>query len=147
LTAVTPLSQAEFTRDLGASFRSIQGTLVHIMWGEWRWLQFWKAGSFTPEIDPASFPDVAALQARWTPLEEEQQEFADGLTDPALAAPRTIVDHSYPLGALIQHLVNHSTYHRGQVVTLLRQLGHPAPATDFRRFLTEAIPETSGRTG
>jgi uncharacterized damage-inducible protein DinB len=35
------------------------------------------------------------------------------------------------LGQMLRHVVNHSTYHRGQVTTMLRQLGVPAPATDL----------------
>ena len=38
----------------------------------------------------------------------------------------------------MRHVVNHSTYHRGQLATQLRQLGHTPPNTDFIRFLREA---------
>lgn len=55
-----------------------------------------------------------------------------------VAAPRSVRGYEYALGELIQHLLNHSTYHRGQVALLLRQLGQSPPATDFRLFLTES---------
>jgi len=41
------------------------------------------------------------------------------------------------LAQMMPHVVNYSTYHRGQVVTLLRQLGHTAPATDFSIYFDE----------
>jgi uncharacterized damage-inducible protein DinB len=44
---------------------------------------------------------------------------------------------SHPLGQLIRHVVNHSTYHRGQLATLLRQLGQTPPSTDFTKYLRE----------
>ena len=47
-------------------------------------------------------------------------------------------DRHYALAHLIQHVMNHSTHHRGQVVSLLRQLGHTPPNIGFRTgFLDE----------
>jgi hypothetical protein len=46
---------------------------------------------------------------------------------------------SHPLGQLMWHAVNHSTHHRGQLATQLRQLGHTPPNTDFTRYLREAM--------
>ena len=40
-------------------------------------------------------------------------------------------DHASPLWQLMRHMVNHSTYHRGQITTMLRQLGHEAVSTDL----------------
>jgi uncharacterized damage-inducible protein DinB len=45
---------------------------------------------------------------------------------------------AHPLGDLMRHVVNHSTYHRGQLATQFRQLGHTPPSTDFTRYLREA---------
>ena len=56
-----------------------------------------------------------------------------------IAAARLLPDEPWqlPLADLMYHVINHSSYHRGQVITLLRQLGHEPPATDFREFLKE----------
>lgn len=138
LVAASLLSRDDFRRDLHASFGSVRGTLVHVLWGERRWLQFWQDGTFIPNVGPDDFPDIAALEAGWDGVEQEQQAFVAGLTDERLAAAMSVRDHAYTLGELIQHILNHSTYHRGQVAVLLRQLGHTPPATDYRLFLTEA---------
>jgi uncharacterized damage-inducible protein DinB len=45
---------------------------------------------------------------------------------------------AYTLGELIHHALNHSTYHRGQVALLLRQLGHTPPFTDYHDFLAKS---------
>ena len=138
LAAASLLPPEEFNRDLHASFGSVRGTLLHILWGERRWLRFWQDGSFMPDAVPEDFPDPAALEAGWASLEQDQQLFEAGLTDELLAAPRRVWDNEYTLGELVQHLLNHSTYHRGQVALLLRQLGQSPPASDYRLFLTEA---------
>ena len=127
-----------FSKDLGASFGSVRGTLLHILWGEWGWLRYWQEGNFIREFPLEDFPTVASLEASWSELEQARRGFVAGLTDEALLEPRPLDEHTYSLAELIQQTLNHSTYHRGQVAVLLRQLGHAPPATDFRIFLTEA---------
>jgi uncharacterized damage-inducible protein DinB len=138
LDAASQLSTAEFTRDLGASFGSIRGTLVHIMWGERRWLQYWQEGTFAPPPNADDFPDAGAIAVAWSKLEAERQAFSDGLTDAKLATRVSVGDQAYTLGELIQHILDHSTYHRGQVASLIRQLGHTPPPTGYRFFLSES---------
>ena len=138
LVAASLLSRDDFSRDLHASYGSVRGTLIHILWGEGRWLQFWKDGSFIPDADPDEYPTVAALETAWDQIEEEQQAFTATLTDEQLAGTMNVREHTYTLAELVQHTLNHSTYHRGQVAVLLRQIGHRPPSTDFRLFLTEA---------
>jgi uncharacterized damage-inducible protein DinB len=138
LVAASLLSRDDFGRDMHASYGSVRGTLIHILWGEGRWLQFWKDGSFIPDPDPDEYPTVAALEAAWEQIEEQQQTFAAALTEQTLAATLNVREQEYTLAELVQHILNHSTYHRGQVAVLLRQIGHRPPSTDFRLFLTEA---------
>jgi uncharacterized damage-inducible protein DinB len=136
LEAAAQLTTESLAKDLNASFGSLRGTLSHMLWGESRWLRFWQDGSLPDDL-PEEFPTLEALNARWAQVEREQESFVAGLTDEHLAAPRRVRDYEYPLGELLHHLLNHSTYHRGQVALLLRQLGVTPPATDFRLFLTE----------
>ena len=138
LNAACLISAAEFDQDLGTSFKSIKGTLVHILDSEWHWLQLWQGKPRTRRPEPGDFGDAAALAAAFPPLEAEQRSFFDGLTDDALRSRCRVDDRHYTLAHLIQHTVNHSTHHRGQVVSLLRQLGHTPPNTGFRTgFLDE----------
>jgi uncharacterized damage-inducible protein DinB len=137
LDAAARLTTADFIRDLGGSFGSVRGTLVHILSGERRWLQFWLDGSLIAEPDVDAFPHVATLAAAWTDVDREREAFARSLTEDRLAAQISVRGRSYALGELIQHIANHSTYHRGQVALLLRQLRETPPATDYRLFLSE----------
>jgi uncharacterized damage-inducible protein DinB len=136
LEAVGQLSAEELDRDVRASFASLKGTLRHLLWGERSWLRFWEHKSFEPDLSPTDLPDLASILAAWTRLEEEQSAFARRLTDKKVAARCPVAENAYVLGELIQHAVNHSTHHRGQVTLMLRQLGKTPPNTGFRQFLT-----------
>jgi uncharacterized damage-inducible protein DinB len=138
LAAASRLTPVEFTREMGASFGSVQGTLGHIMKGEARWLHFWVEGSTDWDTPPEDFPDAARLETAWSRLETQRHAFATALGDSQLEAPLTVRGQDFTLAELIHHIVNHSTYHRGQVVLLLRQLGHTPPSTDYRLFLSES---------
>jgi uncharacterized damage-inducible protein DinB len=136
LSAASRASPADFTRDLKSSHRSIRDTLTHVVWAEWIWLERWKGASPTDLFSPERFPTVESLADRFRAVAAERSGFLEGLS--AEAATRVVEYRNlkgetwrYPLWQQLHHVVNHSTYHRGQVITMLRQLGAPAPATDL----------------
>jgi uncharacterized damage-inducible protein DinB len=136
LNAVAPLSKDDFSRKLGGSFPSVRETLVHIMGAEWIWLRRWKGVSPPALLSAAQFPDLSSIKHRWPEIEAEQMEFVAGMTDALLQQPLKYVNlkgqvFEYPLGREMQHLVNHGSYHRGQVTNFLRQLGAQPVATDL----------------
>jgi uncharacterized damage-inducible protein DinB len=147
LQAASTLSSEQFTRDLGGSFGSVRDTLVHIVSGEWGWLTIWKETSLTSEFvtdlwnrieaifDPKSYCDITAVRLKWSEVEREQIEFVNYVTDESLARMLPIRTTQLSLAHLMQHMANHSTYHRGQVSLMMRQLGAEPVATDFARFL------------
>lgn len=136
LKAAGELSAEELRRDLRGSFRSIHGTLRHLLWGERSWLRYWRDRDFGPALAPKELADLAAIEKAWAALEKEQGAFFDGLTDRKMRSPIRVDHDRYALGELVQHALNHSTHHRGQVVLMLRQLGKTPPDTGFRQFLT-----------
>src|SRR5574341_1724021 len=136
MRASATLSPEDFVRDLGGSHGGVRGTLCHIMAAEWIWLERWKGVSPTRFIDEGEFADIVALRDRWTVIEEHRESWLRALRAEALAEPvryRTLegVEHVGPLWQLVQHVANHSSYHRGQVVLLLRQLGAKTVSTDL----------------
>ena len=142
LGSVSGLSREEFSRDIGGSFGSMWGTLVHIFGVEWLYPQRWKGNS--PRALPAadSFPDFEALQAYWNEVRAEQQQFLAGLTEERLQQRVDYINfygekYGYPLSDQMRHLVNHSTYHRGQVTLLLRMLGKQPVSTDYLLYFDE----------
>lgn len=139
LDSVAALPGERFTEDVSGSFRSVRDTLTHILAAEWIWLKRWKGTSPPALLDPVEFPDVAAFKARWAEVEAEQADFVEGVTEEALQEVIAYVNMKgetwrYPLWQMMQHLVNHSSYHRGQVATLLRQLQASPVSTDFLLF-------------
>jgi uncharacterized damage-inducible protein DinB len=145
LDAARRVTPADLTRDLRTSHGSLRGTLVHTLWSEWIWLQRWLGESPQRVFAEEEFPDVDAIAARWGEVHRGQQDFVAALTDERLAT--RLAYHNvqgrgceYPLAHMMQHVVNHSSYHRGQIVTLLRQVGHTPPATDFLVFFDEGGP-------
>jgi len=146
LDASAHVKAEDFTRELGASHGSVRGTLVHIVFGEWDWLRLWLGDSpndiVKKEPPPEAFPDVATLHSEWVAIVRDQRAFIDTLNDEVLNAVFSFENfqgeqREYPLADTMQHVLNHSSYHRGQVVTLLRQLGLTPPGTDFLIFLLE----------
>jgi len=138
LEAAKRLSAEEIDRDLQASFVSIRGTLRHILYGEHAWLRFWQDGSFLPNLLPTDLPDLPSIEAAWAELEKKQDAFTRELSNEQLSAQRSVRDKVYTLGELIQHQLNHSTYHRGQVTGMLRQLGIQAVETDLLVFVDQS---------
>ena len=139
LDAAAKLTPEQFTRDLRSSHHSVRDTLVHIISGEWIWLMWWQGKSPKEMFDPAEFPAMAALRARWAQVEREQAEFVGEATDESLRQEIRYTNlrgesYAYPLWQMMHHIANHSTFHRGQVVTMLRQLGAVPPATDSLVF-------------
>jgi uncharacterized damage-inducible protein DinB len=148
LDSCAALSADQFTRDLGSSFPSVRDTLAHIYGAEWLWLERWHGR--IPNALPASaaFPDLASLRERWGVLESDLHTFISSLTSSELQ--RIIkykntqgVGFEGPLWPMLQHVVNHSSYHRGQVATLLRQLGAKPIATDLIAFHRERAARVS----
>lgn len=141
LTAVSGLEEEEFGRDLGSSFPSVSDTLRHILEAEWIWLQRW-LGTSPPDAPDWDTSTPDALAREWAAFEESQRRFLATLDD--AAAVRVIdyrniagIPYSNPLWQLMRHVANHSSYHRGQVGTMLRQLGKSVPTTDLIAFYRE----------
>lgn len=148
LDSCSSLSSEQFTRDLGSSFCSVRDTLAHIYGAEWLWLERWHGRIPNALPAPADFPDLPALRVRWVELENNLHGFIDSLNSSELQ--RIIkykntqgVPFEGPLWPMLQHVVNHSSYHRGQVATLLRQLGAKPIATDLIAFHRELAARVS----
>lgn len=139
LDAAAALDPEPFTRDLGSSFRSVRDTLVHLLSAEWLWVERWRGVSPRRRLDPADFPDLAAIRRRWAEVEEAQDDYLAGLTEEALGETFAYVNPAgepwdYPLWQVMVQIVTHACYHRGQVTTLLRQLGALPVETDLLTY-------------
>jgi uncharacterized damage-inducible protein DinB len=144
LDAAELLSPGDFTRDLQSSFRSVRDTLVHLCQTEWIWHARWHGDSPTVRpYPPESIPDVQAVRRLWGDQEQRVRAFVDRLPDGDVDR---LIEYRLMNGTaarstvwqMLQHLVNHGSYHRGQVTTMLRQLGAAPPRSmDLVTFYRE----------
>jgi uncharacterized damage-inducible protein DinB len=100
------------------------------------WLKRWHGESPTALVSPDAFASFADVRRRWGELAAEWQRFLGGLTEEAVLRVvqyRDLRGNAYatPLWQMMQHVVNHASYHRGQITTLLRQLGARPVPTDL----------------
>ena len=149
MDAASKLPDEGLRRDVRISHRSIFGTLVHMAGAEWIWLERWhgrsplKAEAWTL-WSTDSCADLATLRAHWTNLIKARARFISELDETRLAAdlPFRLLNSdlsSMPLVNQMQHVVNHATMHRGQIVGMIRQLGIDPPATDLLFYLRREI--------
>lgn len=117
LGAVSRLSPAQFTEDLGSSYPSVQATLAHLLAANWVWLERWLGRSPTgPPDDGWDVGTFEGLRDKWEEIERAQAGFVEGLEDADLDRPlayrntasepfeqplrQTLLGLTSPLGAL-----------------------------------------------
>lgn len=140
LESASGLTAEEYSRSVGGSFGSVQGTLAHLYGADWVWLERWHGRSPRALPESEQFATLEALGEKWRKVQDERTAFLEGLDTKRMSEPLTYVNFkgetwTYPLGDTLVHMANHSTYHRGQVATLLRQLGKAPASTDYLLFL------------
>jgi uncharacterized damage-inducible protein DinB len=140
LDSLQQLNQECFTRDLKASYGSIRGTLAHLAGAQWIWLERWKGNSPAKLLPESEFETVAMASRRLTEIDDNLVRYVEDLTQSALEEVKSYVStegkpYSNVLQDMLQHLMNHSTYHRGQIASLLRQVGAIPQQTDLILYL------------
>ncbi len=86
LQSCAALSEEQFTRDLGSSFRSVRDTLVHILAAELIWLERWKGGMPT-QLEPADrYPNLESVRQRLSEVDSDLTAFASGLSTEKMAS-------------------------------------------------------------
>ena len=150
LSVVESLNPIDLTENKGAYFKSIIGTLNHILVGDIIWLSRFSLHSesyislkcVTELPKPHSLSDVLypdlqlykearkvvdSAVINWLNIDIDVSDFNRNLeysNTAGIKSPRNF-------GELVSHLFNHQTHHRGQVSTLLNQMGYDIGATDF----------------
>ncbi len=142
LEAAGKVTTEEFLRPMGSSFGSLRDTIAHIYGAESVWLERFQGQSPEGLPDVKQFHDVPSLKEKWAELETRLLAFVGGLKQQDLDRVieyKTLKFGVYrnPLWQSMQHVVNHGTYHRGQITTLLRQLGAQPILTDLMHFYRE----------
>ena len=141
IAAVRALPPGVVDAPAASSFPTIRATLAHIAGAEWIWLERWMGTS--PTAPPPSIGGTLdEVEAALADVTAARAALIDRLTESDLARSCTFrtlagAEFTTPLGLLLQHVANHGTYHRGQVATQMRQLGHVPPSTDLLLYWRE----------
>ena len=132
LESTTTLSSDDLTRDLGNSYGGVHGTLKHIYQADSIWFDRLMGA---PTGDLSKY-DPSSDFSEWAPLLERYVKWAEGLTPgdwDRVVSYRNVKGEAFetPVWQIVLHIVNHASYHRGQVTTLLRQIGCAPAGTDL----------------
>ena len=148
LEACSALTTVQLERDLGASHRSILSTLRHIFYAERVWRDRLLVNKLPPLVevgdqrlfgDPPPEPTLEDLKQRWPEVDRTLREWLAHLTESDLASELPCLSPDgtelhFSRWQIVTHSVNHSTLHRGQIISLLRTLGAQLPNTDLFSF-------------
>ena len=142
LESCAALTAEQFTRDLSSSFKSVRDTLAHLYGAQWIWLERWHGRVPSGFPAPADFPDLETTRRKFTEIDSNLVDYAASLNADDIQRViefKTMAGAAFaqPLWQMLQHVANHSTYHRGQIATMLRQLGSKATSTDLIAFYRE----------
>jgi uncharacterized damage-inducible protein DinB len=129
-----------FTEEVGGSFPSIRLTMVHIMESDWLWMHRFNGIPLVDIPDNWSTDNAQAVVNIWTPIQDQTLERVQALsTDPGQEIhfiTKKGTPFSLSLADLVMHIANHGTYHRGQIVNMIRILGQTPVNTDYFIFCT-----------
>lgn len=130
----------DLTKNRGAFFGSILGTLNHLVWGDQIWMSRFDGGDGPTVGHPESLELFGKLKdwlAVRTQMDTRIKLWADGLKDEDLQQDMTWFsgalgcDVTKPLGLLVTGMFNHQTHHRGQIHAMLTAAESQAPVTDL----------------
>jgi uncharacterized damage-inducible protein DinB len=135
---VDALPEADYRRDAGLFFKSVHGTLNHLLVAEHLlWFKRF-AGGESPwvALDAEAEPDRVRLRERLTESAQAWSPFIASCDDARFNATMDYtttkgVAMSLPFAATLAHVFNHATHHRGQITAAITMMGHPCPEIDL----------------
>ena len=149
MDAAAKLSDEHLCHDFGISHKSIFGTLLHMAGADWIWMERWHGRSPTRNEAWAlwttdSCGNLATLKDRWGNLVDGRARFVAELDEERLNAELAFKLLSGDASSMrlvdqMQHIANHATMHRGQVVGMIRQLGFEPPSTDLLFYVRREV--------
>ena len=143
LEATRLVSEEEYYKDRGFSFGSIHNLLVHQMVAQKTWLRRFLGESPQGSLENQTEHSTRELLVeRWPKVHADLLDFAAGQTRESVNRVITVRRNNgelltAPLGAMMMHVADHGTYHRGQLATMLKQAGATPPYAPYYRFVIE----------
>jgi uncharacterized damage-inducible protein DinB len=136
--AAAAMSDADYRADHGAFFKSVHGTLNHLLVTDRIWMKrFTGVGATADSLDAILFDELAPLRAAREAEDSRIRVYVEALGEAELTrvisyrgvtSPRLI---EQPLWEALTHFFNHQTHHRGQAHALLTRIAGAAPELDL----------------
>lgn len=123
--------------NLGAFFQSIHGTLNHLLFGDRVWMGRFTEKPFPGKIGQELYADFTELRQQREVTDQQILEWSKSLSPEWLSQSLQYTSgvdgktRILPTWVLVTHMFNHETHHRGQLTTLLNQLGYDSGITDL----------------
>ena len=146
--AAATLPEDEYYAARNFSFGSIHNLLVHQMVAQKTWLRRWMGEVFVGRLENhTEHPTRPLLQERWAKVHADLLDFVSSQTSESLNKVMTVRRGdgeliTAPLGAMVMHVADHGSYHRGQLASMLKQAGVAKPPyTPYFRFAIQHAAE------
>lgn len=142
MLAARTVTDEAYYKDVGISFGSLHKVLVHNMAIQWLWLCRFRGESPKRCEDHTDYPTRMTLEQRWPLVHAALIDFVGHQSQQALQSVVTYHDtrdesHTLPLRDMILHLIDHGSYHRGQINTLIKRGGGTPSHISYRLWCIE----------
>ncbi len=143
------LPEDVWNKDITSVFPSVSSLMSHIYAVDTMWLSVMRERSSFDEaralvmrlLEESNMENLEGMEKRFNETESEYREFLN------TCEPEKIISLEHPvfgpvntpLSKLVQHVVNHGTYHRGNLTAMLRQLGHKGVPTDYVFYMFKEV--------
>lgn len=146
LEGLPGLTAEEWTVDTRGSFPTLKALYQHVLEGDYRWLQRWKGVPFAEIPAHYRIEGAESLDRLFRPQLEEvasvgKQWIESDPDRPVYFITGKGLKVTQPFWQTLYQVVNHGTYHRGQVAHMLRALGQQPAGTDIFLFFLEKDKE------
>jgi uncharacterized damage-inducible protein DinB len=144
--AVRRLTPEQYVREPAPGWSPVRATFLHIADGNWIWARRLRGETVTSRTTEAEAPnldDAVALLARAHDAFDQELATRSPAQLAAAWSFRNLQgkESTLPLWAIFRHVVNHGSYHRGQIASKLRLLGIEPPVTDLVVWAIELTPQ------
>jgi uncharacterized damage-inducible protein DinB len=139
------LSWDELLFQTTLSYRSVIGTLIHILDTQWYWREGAQIGQLPVHaLSIADFPTIKVLEHRWILEDQRLSDFVHNLSANDLQSPVTYSwsrarPRSKPLWHILMHIINHGTHHRSEIGQYLATLGQSPGDLDFIKYVSKKV--------
>lgn len=134
IAAVAQLSESEMRQQVGGPFGTVFATLVHLYSAEDIWLSRWQGQAGAGFTHPDRFTSLTELSEAYTARQQDLRRFIETQN---LDTTVQVRGQYHTLAEMLWHVIDHASYHRGQIMAYLRALGHTPPQTNLIHYLRE----------